>query len=219
MGKDKASDQSGDYMQRELEEPVQKVVDDKLNDPAIATKQGERDATEVLREGAAKSLRETFGAEERMTQTGATTEQPKSRLSERADEHFNDPVDERISLQSSYEWVANTARSNPVLVVGGAIAVGALLVIIVSSQRSTPPARVRAFERRVRRDIASAEKALRKSYDKSGGVLSGLAELSSAVASRFGTWDTAQLEALKDRAGQFAGLFTDRASSFLRSRN
>ena len=38
MGKDKASDKAGDYVQRELEEPVQKVVDDKLSDPSIATK-------------------------------------------------------------------------------------------------------------------------------------------------------------------------------------
>ena len=55
MGKHKASD--GDYVQRELEEPVQKVVDDKLNDPFIATKKGERDATEVLQEGVEKSLK------------------------------------------------------------------------------------------------------------------------------------------------------------------
>ena len=57
MGKDKASDKAG-YVQRELEEPVKKVVDDKLNDPFIATKKGEREATEVLQEGVAKSLKE-----------------------------------------------------------------------------------------------------------------------------------------------------------------
>ena len=58
MGKDKASEKAGDYVQRELEEPVQKVLDDKLNDPFIATKKGERDATELLQEGVAKSLKE-----------------------------------------------------------------------------------------------------------------------------------------------------------------
>ena len=58
MGKDKAPEKAGDYVQRELEEPVQKVLDDKLNDPFIATKKGERDATEVLQEGVAKSLKE-----------------------------------------------------------------------------------------------------------------------------------------------------------------
>jgi ElaB/YqjD/DUF883 family membrane-anchored ribosome-binding protein len=59
MGKDKASDKAGDYVQRELEQPVQKVVDEKLNDPFIATKKGEKDATEVLQEGVAKSLKST----------------------------------------------------------------------------------------------------------------------------------------------------------------
>ena len=195
MGKDKA----GDYVQREPEEPIQKVVDDKLNDPAIATKQGERDATKVLQEGAAKSLKEKVSDER---SHGPSNGQGNS-----------------FSVQSAYDWVANTARSNPVLVVGGALAVGALMVMVVSSRKSNPPTPVRAFERRIRRDIASAEKALRKSYDKSGGFLSGLAELPSVVASRLGTWDPAQLEALKDRAGQVARLLTERASSFMRSRN
>ena len=220
MDKDKA----GDYMQRELEEPIQKVVDDKLNDPAIATKQGERDATEVLQEGVAKSLKEKVAAEERMTQAGIMAEQSKSRLPQRSNERSRPGIDsangrgDSFSVQSAYDWVANTARSNPVLVVGGAIAVGALVVMVVSSRRSTPPSHVRVFERRIRRDIASAEKALRKSVHGSG-LLSRLSELPSAIASQLGTWDTAQLEALKDRAGQLAGLLTERASSFMRSRN
>jgi hypothetical protein len=58
MGKEKSSQTSDSYVQRELEEPVRKVVDDKLSDPFIATKKGERDATEVLQEGVAKSLKE-----------------------------------------------------------------------------------------------------------------------------------------------------------------
>jgi hypothetical protein len=58
MGKHKSSDTGGDHVQRKLEEPVRKVVDDKLNDPAIATKKGEREATEVLQEGVAESLKE-----------------------------------------------------------------------------------------------------------------------------------------------------------------
>ena len=58
MGKDKASKKADTYVQRELEEPVQKVVDDKLNDPFIATKKGERAATEVLQAGVAESLKE-----------------------------------------------------------------------------------------------------------------------------------------------------------------
>ena len=61
MAKDNASDKAGDYVQRELEEPVQKVLDDKLNDPFIATKKGEKEATEVLREGVEESLKEKKG--------------------------------------------------------------------------------------------------------------------------------------------------------------
>ena len=45
MSKDKAPDRAGSYGQRALEQPVQKVIDDKLNDPGFATKKGERDAT------------------------------------------------------------------------------------------------------------------------------------------------------------------------------
>jgi ElaB/YqjD/DUF883 family membrane-anchored ribosome-binding protein len=79
MGKDKASN---DYVQRELEEPVQKVVDDKMNDPFIATKKGERDATEVLQEGVAKSLKE----KQIPTPDGTQTSRPSQDLKEKAAE-------------------------------------------------------------------------------------------------------------------------------------
>jgi hypothetical protein len=65
--------------------------------------------------------------------------------------------------------------------------------------------------------LASAEKALRRSVNNSG-VMSGLAEFPSAVASRFSTWDADRIEALKDRASQFAGEMAARASAALRSR-
>ena len=58
MGDKASQNKAADYVKRQLEEPVQKVVDDKLNDPFIATKKGEREATEVLQEGVAKSLKE-----------------------------------------------------------------------------------------------------------------------------------------------------------------
>lgn len=124
--------------------------------------------------------------------------------------------DTGVTVQSAYDWVADTARNNPVLVVGGAVAVGALVVMAVTS-RKAPQSRVRTFERQIRRDLASAEKALRRSVNNSG-VMSGLAELPSAVASRFSTWDADRLEALKDRASQFAGEVAARASAALRSR-
>jgi hypothetical protein len=152
------------------------------------------------------------------------TEQSKSRLPQRSAERSHgvgngsgNGQGDGMSVQSAYDWVADTARTNPVLVVGGAVAVGALVVMAVTSRKTPPPSRVRAFERRIRRDIASAEKALRESVDKSGFV-SGLAELPTAVASRLGTWDAAHLEALKDRASQLAGQLAARASAVMRAR-
>ena len=40
MGKPDKADKERDYVKRDLEEPVDKLVDQKLNDPAIATKKG-----------------------------------------------------------------------------------------------------------------------------------------------------------------------------------
>jgi hypothetical protein len=125
-------------------------------------------------------------------------------------------TDTSLSVQSAYDWVADTARNNPVLVVGGAVAVGALVVMAVTARKSSPPSAVRSFERRIRRDLASAEKALRR-VDTSGFV-SGLSELPSAVASRIGSWDTAQLQALSDRASQVAGQLASRAAEVMRAR-
>jgi hypothetical protein len=47
-----------DYVQRELDDPVKKVVDDKLNDPFIATKKGEKEAEEELKKGVERSAKE-----------------------------------------------------------------------------------------------------------------------------------------------------------------
>src|SRR5688572_19633727 len=47
-----------DYVQRELDDPVKKVVDDKLNDPFIATKKGEKEAEEELKKGVKRSAKE-----------------------------------------------------------------------------------------------------------------------------------------------------------------
>lgn len=144
------------------------------------------------------------------------TDPSTSRLPHRSGVQSNG-ASEGLSVQSACDWVSDTARSNPVLVVGGAVAVGALVVMAVTSRKTTPPSRVRSFERRIRRDIASAEKALRKSVDNSGFV-SGLAELPTAVASRIGSWDTAQLEAVRDRASQVAGQIAARAAEVMRAR-
>jgi hypothetical protein len=162
-------------------------------------------------------LRYTF------SQVGKMTEQTNSRLPQQSAERSHmgngsgNGQSDSLSVQSAYDWVADTARSNPVLVVGGAVAVGALVVMAVTARKSAPPSRARAFERRIRREIASAEKTLRKSVDRSG-FMTGLAELPTAVASRIGTWDAAHLEALKDRASHLAGQLAERASAVMRSR-
>jgi hypothetical protein len=44
-----------DYVQRELEEPVKKIVEDKLRDPFIATKKGEKEAEGAQKGGRAVS--------------------------------------------------------------------------------------------------------------------------------------------------------------------
>jgi hypothetical protein len=57
MGKRQNTGKDRDYVQRDLEEPVEKVVDDKLNDPFIATKKGEKDAADKLKKGAEEAAR------------------------------------------------------------------------------------------------------------------------------------------------------------------
>jgi hypothetical protein len=57
MGTQKSSGKERKYVQRKLEEPVEKVVDQKLNDPFIATKKGEREATEELQKGIDEATR------------------------------------------------------------------------------------------------------------------------------------------------------------------
>ena len=54
----KHDEKEREYVRRDLEEPVKKVVDQKLNDPAIASKKGEKEATEELQKGVARSLKE-----------------------------------------------------------------------------------------------------------------------------------------------------------------
>jgi hypothetical protein len=127
----------------------------------------------------------------------------------------SDSSSEGLTVQAAYDWVTDTARKNPVLVVGGAVAVGALVVMAVTA-RKAPQSRVRAFERQLRRDLVSAEKSLRRGVANSG-VMSSLADIPSAMASRLSTWDTAQLDALKERAGEIAGEIAARASAVVRA--
>lgn len=49
------SKNESNYVQRELDDPVKKVMDDKLADPFIATKKGEKEAEEELKKGVKRS--------------------------------------------------------------------------------------------------------------------------------------------------------------------
>ena len=57
MTKEAKSGKERKFVQRKLEEPVEKVVDQKLNDPFIASKKGEREATEELKEAAEEAAK------------------------------------------------------------------------------------------------------------------------------------------------------------------
>ena len=57
MGKPKSTDKGREYVQRELEQPVEKVLDQKLNDPSIATKEGEQKAAEELKKAAEEATK------------------------------------------------------------------------------------------------------------------------------------------------------------------
>lgn len=116
--------------------------------------------------------------------------------------------------QSVYEWVADTARNNPVLVIGGATAIGAIAVMALT-RRSTPTSNLKTYERRLRRQVASAEKALKQSMSSSR-VAEGLAEFPAAIAGHIGSWDSSRLEALKNRAQNVVEQAATRVASLMR---
>jgi hypothetical protein len=58
MGKPGKIENETDYVRRELDGPVKKVVHDKLNDPFIATKKGEQEAEQELKKGVERSARQ-----------------------------------------------------------------------------------------------------------------------------------------------------------------
>jgi hypothetical protein len=104
-------------------------------------------------------------------------------------------------IKSAYDWVSDTARDNPALVVGGAVAVGALAALVLLSRK--PQSRARALERRIGRELGSMERALRKNRPISG-MADHLADASAAVSSRLGSWNMDALEGLVRRAGDIS---------------
>lgn len=104
-------------------------------------------------------------------------------------------------VRSTYDWVSDTARENPALVVGGAVAVGAIAALVLLSRK--PQSRARTLERRIGRELSSMERALRRNRPISG-MADHLADASSAVSSRLGSWNMDALEGLISRAGDVA---------------
>lgn len=111
------------------------------------------------------------------------------------------PADTSSSVESdrsAFDWVADTARENPALVVGAAVAVGAIAAIALTSRRA-PETRVRTFEKRLGRELASMERALKRNRPLSR-ISDQIADTSAAVTSRLGSWNMDALEGLVKRA-------------------
>lgn len=106
------------------------------------------------------------------------------------------------SEPSAFDWVADTARNNPALVVGAAVAVGALAAIALS-RRGASETRARSLERRLGRELASMERALRRNRPLSR-MSDRLADTSAAVASRLGSWNTEAIEGFIRRAAEIS---------------
>ncbi len=104
-------------------------------------------------------------------------------------------------IRSAYDWVSDTARENPALVVGGAVAVGALAALVLLNRK--PQSRARVLEKRIGRELSSMERALRRNRPISG-MADHLADASAAVSSRLGSWNMDALEGLVRRAGEIS---------------
>ena len=57
MTKEAKSGKKREFVQRELDAPVEKVVDQKLKDPSIASEEGDKKAAEELRKAAEKAAK------------------------------------------------------------------------------------------------------------------------------------------------------------------
>lgn len=106
------------------------------------------------------------------------------------------------SDQSALDWVTDTARNNPVIVVGAAVAVGALAALALSN-RGASTSRARTIENRLGRELASMERALRRNRPLSR-MSDQLADASAAVTSRLGSWNMDAVEGFIRRAAEIS---------------
>lgn len=109
---------------------------------------------------------------------------------------------------SIYDWVSDTARENPALVVGGALTVGAIAAMVLLSRK--PESRARAVERRISRELRSMEKMIRRQRPVST-ISDRLADASASLASSFSAMDTDALRGLVRRAGEISSQVSRRA--------
>jgi hypothetical protein len=130
-----------------------------------------------------------------------------SSVSEQSVESTASSLPGASEVRSAYDWVSDTARENPALVVGGAVAVGALAAIVLLSRK--PQSRARTLERRIGRELSSMERALRRNRPISS-MADHLADASAAASSRLGTWNMDAVEGLIRRAGDLTAEFARR---------
>jgi hypothetical protein len=108
---------------------------------------------------------------------------------------------------SIYDWVSDTAKTNPALVVGGALAVGAVVAMMVVSRK--PESRARAVEKRIGRELRSIEKTLRRQRPISAAS-DRLADVSASLASTLSALDMGTLRGVVNRAGELSSQFSRR---------
>lgn len=129
-------------------------------------------------------------------------------VSEQSPEHATgSSIPGASEVRSAYDWVSDTARENPALVVGGAVAVGAIAALVLLNR--TPQSRARTIERRIGRELHSMERALRRNRPISG-MADHLADASAAMSSRLGSWNMDALEGLISRASDVAAQLAKR---------
>lgn len=103
------------------------------------------------------------------------------------------------------DWATRSARENPVLAVGAAVAVGALAALAVRSLKA-PPTRARSLEKQLSRQLTAMERALQRDRPLST-LADRLADTSAAITSRVASWDRGTIDDLLRRASDMTARF------------
>jgi hypothetical protein len=108
---------------------------------------------------------------------------------------------ESPEARSIYEWVSDTAKANPALVVGGALAIGAVAAMVLVGRG--PQSRARAVEKRIGRELRSLDRAIRRQRPISAAS-DRLADASASIASTLSAMDRGVLREVVNRASEFS---------------